>query len=317
MTIEDTPNISSSIEDSETDVIETSIPMVLQRSRRANAGHKMKQLLEEELEIEDDFYRQELFQEEEDDIEYIKTETEESSNDDILDDDFLSLEDDEDMASPNPEQEEKELLKEEKKRKKKHLKTYFKEPSISSTKQTAEPSNFSTPPPKKAPQRSENIRMDLTRSVRDSTLAKTHKTQVMTEALERLKTIRSEEFAKRKPKEPIRWTQEALLEEAKQTEILNLASLKHLEQMEIEKKKVHQPYVDLSGPRIIYRSSLETGQSVEFKNWIKDPLEDLKLKIRIKRHRLCVVTGLPAKYREAATGLPYATLEAYHQLRDT
>lgn len=30
---------------------------------------------------------------------------------------------------------------------------------------------------------------------------------------------------------------------------------------------------------------------------------------------VCVITGLPAKYRDPLTGLPYATLEAFRQLR--
>ena len=31
--------------------------------------------------------------------------------------------------------------------------------------------------------------------------------------------------------------------------------------------------------------------------------------------KVCAITGLPAKYRDPHTGLPYANLEAYKELR--
>ncbi|KAL3985967.1 YL1 nuclear family protein [Acanthocheilonema viteae] len=107
-------------------------------------------------------------------------------------------------------------------------------------------------------------------------------------------------------------TQAQYLEEAKETERKNVASLKKYEQFELEKKKKREkinvnrklkpPYVSIvDGP---------DGKWIvlpDVKNFTK-PERAVKL--------LCCVTSRPAKYRDPLTGLPFATPEAFRFIRE-
>jgi vacuolar protein sorting-associated protein 72 len=298
------------------------IPMVLERARRENAGSKMKRLLEEEIEVGDEFYEQDMFQEEEDDEDFVESEEFSQEDDDIFDADFLSPEEEEQITKEEEAQEEKRLLEEmemERRRKPRKPSKYHHEErdDEAARKRTDTSLTSDFVEPKRRPRTPRvDVPIERTVSVRSSTLAKTQKAQNMHEVKAQLKLLRSEQFAQRKSaKEPIVWTQEALLEEAKHTEVLNLASLEDLKRLEIEMKKVPKPYVDRRGPRIIYRSSLGQDTSIEFKEWQEDPFISFKPRIRVKRPLRCAITGLPAKYRDPKTGIPYATKEAYEQLR--
>ena len=262
-----------------------------------------------------------MFQEEEDDEDFVESE-EFSDEDDVFDDDFLSPEEEEQITKEEEALEEKRLLEEmemEKKKKSRKPPKHHEQGGddvIRKRTDTSLTSDFIEPQRRSRAPRVDTIPIERTVSVRDSTLAKTQETQNMHELKTQLKLLRSEQFAQRKSaKEPTVWTQESLLEEAKHTEVLNLASLEDLKQLEIEMKKVPKPYVDTSGSRIIYRSSLDQNTTIEFKGCQEDPLASFKPRIRIKRPLQCAITGLPAKYREPMTGFPYATKEAYEQLR--
>ena len=52
-------NSNNGEEEEENSEARNVIPMVLERSRRDNAGTKLKRLLEEEIEVGDEFYEQE------------------------------------------------------------------------------------------------------------------------------------------------------------------------------------------------------------------------------------------------------------------
>ena len=60
--------------------------------------------------------------------------------------------------------------------------------------------------------------------------------------------------ASRRPKQDHKWTHEELLEEAKWTELDNLASLEAYARMEEEKKKVKDKKVVWTGPVVRYLS---------------------------------------------------------------
>ncbi|VDN07995.1 unnamed protein product [Thelazia callipaeda] len=107
-------------------------------------------------------------------------------------------------------------------------------------------------------------------------------------------------------------TQAQYLEEAKETERKNVASLKKYEQFELEKKKkrektggtrkLHPPYISsVDGPN---------GKWLVVPDIKKFDKPEKKVKL------LCCVTSRPAKYRDPVTDLPYATPEAFKLIRE-
>ena len=111
-----------------------------------------------------------------------------------------------------------------------------------------------------------------------------------------------------------RLTQEELLAEAKQTEIINRASLEAMLKMEEAKRVVPLSQRAPAGPRV--RTLSKGGQT--FVTFLE--MDALPSALSAKapppaQPARCVVTGLPAKYRDPQTGAPYATLEAFRTIR--
>jgi vacuolar protein sorting-associated protein 72 len=129
-----------------------------------------------------------------------------------------------------------------------------------------------------------------------------------------------------------RLTQEELLEEAKKTEIINLASLDAYLKMEHDKKKQKTIKTTVKGPSIRYKSvtmpllddndDIENESRKQSRTFItfsddqilKQAFPNEKPKIPIKS--VCSVTGLPAKYFDPLTKQPYANITAFKVLRD-
>ena len=128
-------------------------------------------------------------------------------------------------------------------------------------------------------------------------------------------------------------TQAELLAEAARTEIENTRSLQVLVAIEEEsKKKAHIKRGKYVGPMIRLRSaaaSAEDGAPGE-ENGVDRREERTTLEVRnmqtpayLQRQEapppppkaVCVITGRTAKYRDPATGLPYADLPAYKELQ--
>ncbi|KAL6580938.1 Swr1 complex complex subunit Swc2 [Orobanche minor] len=110
-------------------------------------------------------------------------------------------------------------------------------------------------------------------------------------------------------------TQEEMLLEAAQTEIMNLRNLEKVLAREEEVKKraiVHKAIY--TGPQIRYLS--KNGNSyLDFMNGASFESEVSASSIPYPVKALCAVTGLPAIYRDPKTGLPYATKEAFKIIR--
>ena len=126
-------------------------------------------------------------------------------------------------------------------------------------------------------------------------------------------------------------TQEQLLEEAKKTEVENLASLEAYARMEAQKKTYKIKDHTISGPAIRYHSvtmpavERDGGLATEkysrnfliFTDTTTIPTSIFPTEKPTKPKSLyCKVTGLPAKYIDPLTKFPYSTAQAFKVIRD-
>ncbi|XP_018574721.1 vacuolar protein sorting-associated protein 72 homolog [Anoplophora glabripennis] len=292
----------------------------MQRDRRANAGNRMAKLLDEEEECQDEFYKQNYggFEETESDNEYEA----EEEGDDIVDSDFSIDENDEPVSDNEGEGEQK--------KKRRLITKAYKEPVPTQKKEKQKPKIIKiTPKPRTSLQHAIHETYER-KSIRKSTAAKSAATaqRIKVRDLEQRKKVK-------KPKEE-EWvpTQEELLEEAKITELENIKSLEKYQKMESEKKTKRPIKKVFSGPTIQYRSTRmpvieeidnsENGVKKEnikpskeyhertFITILNDPNNIIYKKIfNVKpppvppKKLKCVVTGLPAKYVDPVTCVPY------------
>jgi vacuolar protein sorting-associated protein 72 len=157
----------------------------------------------------------------------------------------------------------------------------------------------------------------------EKTIRKSTRTSVIVRQAER-EAIRAEKEAtmkpvikKKKEGEEKRMTQEEMLLEAAETEIINLRNLERVLAREEEVKKkavVHKAVYE--GPTIRFCS--RDGESrLEFINGASFGSELCTTSAPYPEKSICAVTGLPAKYRDPKTGLPYATKEAFKIIRES
>ncbi|XP_017890821.1 vacuolar protein sorting-associated protein 72 homolog [Ceratina calcarata] len=205
--------------------------MALTRERRANAGSKMAKLLNEEE--EDDFYKTTYggFEEVEQDHDYM----EEDEAEDEVDSDF-SIDENDEPISDN-EQEERE------KKKRGVVTKAYKEPKV----QSQQP-----PKEKKVRQPRQRIFIESSerKSIRRSTAAKSAATR------KRLNERNEHQKRKTRVMRHDTWkpTQEELLEEALQTEQVNMKSLEKYQKLENEKKNTRTVRKSQTEPMIRYQS---------------------------------------------------------------
>ncbi|XP_076636775.1 vacuolar protein sorting-associated protein YL-1 isoform X2 [Colletes latitarsis] len=205
--------------------------MALARERRANAGNKMAKLLNEEE--EDDFYKTTYggFEEAEQDHDYM----EEDEGEDEVDSDFSIDENDEPISDTEQEGP---------KKKRRLVTKAYKEPKVQSQLPQKE---------KKVRQPKHNrrfIESTERKSIRRSTAAKSAATQ------RRLRERNEDQKRKTRVIKHDTWkpTQEELLEEALQTEQINMKSLEKYQKLENEKKNTRTVRKAHSGPMIRYQS---------------------------------------------------------------
>lgn len=113
---------------------------------------------------------------------------------------------------------------------------------------------------------------------------------------------------------------EVFLKEVAETEALNLASLNELQAYEAESKrqalqtraKNRMESVTLRSKRVgdEERTFLELAHLKKIPNWLKPKHKPSEI-----ARQKCVITGLPAKYRDPVTQFPYATIEAFQEIR--
>ncbi|OXU24976.1 hypothetical protein TSAR_010898 [Trichomalopsis sarcophagae] len=210
--------------------------MATSRPKRANAGNKMAKLLNEEE--EDEFYKTTYggFEETEQDNDY----KEEVEAEDEVDSDFSIDENDEPVSDHEPE---------EKKRKKGVFTKAYKEPAKPSS---SKPKEAAAPKRKRCRiQKIERIFIDTERkSIRHSTAVKSAATLKRLEKRneDQRKKVKIVKYDDYKP------TQDELLEEALQTEEINLKSLEKYQRLENEKKNTRTVRKTNVGPMIRYQS---------------------------------------------------------------
>ena len=290
---------------------------------RSTRGKRINNLLEEDDSDDESFWNQEAWQEEMQDDDYESEEEEE----DVIDSDFHDSESEEDDAEV--------VVREDKKRKamkppgsKKPL------PKISTKKAKPPPSPSEAGlkeamSPRLREALSPRLRARATgipapipaqpRAMRRSTQQRTAEA-LREQAVKEKERIAREKRLKKRPKvEEKVLTQVEMLEEAAQTEIENIASLQKMIAREEETKAkamgTKKAYV---GPLIKYRSFRQDDEAR-----VTLTLRHMKLPPHMEPQRapippqkpLCVITGLVAKWRDPKTGLPYANLNAFKELR--
>ncbi|KAJ4979979.1 hypothetical protein NE237_010759 [Protea cynaroides] len=287
--------------------------VILDRSSRTTRGQRMTKLLDEEIEEDELFWNQDSLKEEVNDENYEG----EAEVADEFDSDF-----DEDEPEPDDEVEDdandrvqtkKRLIvpgksvTKKKNKKKKVLSKLERDPEDeSSHKHHSNSSEHHD-----IPDDPEGERI-VRKSTRTSVIVRQAERDAIRAALQAtMKPIK-----RRKEGEEKRMTQEEMLLEAAQTEIMNLRNLERVLAREEEVKKravVHKAFY--SGPQIRYSS--RNGQSfLEFSTGLSFQSQICTTSASYPQRAICAVTGLPAKYRDPKTGLPYTTKEAFKTIRE-
>lgn len=152
------------------------------------------------------------------------------------------------------------------------------------------------------------------RSLRTSTQDKTKDTKEKRAKREKRKV-------KRERKEMRLWTQEEQLKEAEHTEILNKQSLEDLQRLEEKAKRVEVPLrARLTKPGVLYHSKGGV-QTIAFTRqpagvtYPDDVFSFSSPPVYPQKNLKCKISGLPAKYRDPATNMPFATLAAFKAIR--
>ncbi|XP_019695821.1 vacuolar protein sorting-associated protein 72 homolog isoform X2 [Harpegnathos saltator] len=208
--------------------------MAATRERRSNAGNKMARLLNEEE--EDEFYKTTYggFDEVEQDHDYM----EEDEGEDEVDSDFSIDENDEPVSDTEQEGP---------KKKRRLVTKAYKEPKATASHTTSTPKERKIKQPKQTKTFIDSIGR---KSIRRSTAAKSAATQ------KRLRERNEDQKRKTKIVRHDVWkpTQEELLEEALQTEEVNMKSLEKYQKLESEKKNTRTVRKTHVGPMIRYQS---------------------------------------------------------------
>lgn len=271
----------------------------------------MNKLLDEENDEDEAFWNQDALKEEENDDNY----EEEQEIADEFDSDF-----DEDEPEPDEEGEnevdERVRTKKRlifpgkpltKKKKKKKILSKLDSPDkdVKSNEQSILPENHDVPND-----------MEGERIIRKSTRTAVVVRQAERDAIRAALQATMKPIKRKKEGEEKRMTQEEMLLEAAQTEIMNLRNLERVLAREEEVKKraiVHKAVY--TGPQLRYLS--KDGYSyLEFSKGVSFQSELSTTSVPYPERAVCAVTGLPAKYRDPKTGLPYATKEAFKIIRE-
>lgn len=288
-------------------------PVFLNRTSRATRGKRMTKLLDEEVEEDELFWNQDALKEDENDENYEDVEGEAA---DVFDSDF-----DDDEPEPDEEIENEGDGRERTKKrlifpgkqlpKRKEKKVLSKLGKDSLDEKAPEKSTLSehhdTP----------DDDIEVERIVRKSTRTSVIVRQAERDAIRAALQATMKPIIKRKKEgEEKRMTQEEMLLEAAQTEIMNLRNLERVlaREEEVKKRAVTHKAV-YSGPQTRYLSI--NGKSyLEFSKGLSFQAKIACGSISYPQRAVCAVTGLPAKYRDPKTGLPYATKEAFKIIRE-
>ncbi|KAL2936159.1 SWR1 complex subunit 2 [Bienertia sinuspersici] len=314
-------------------------PVILDRTSRATRGKRMTKLLDEEIEDDEAFWNQDALKEEEEDHEYEAEPEVADEFDSDFDEDEPEPDDGEANEADAREKRPKKKLAypgmptKKKKKKKKDLskleESLKEEMEKDVTLAQAQDEEKVSEQPTTSDHHEEGDEAEGEKAVRKSTRTAVIVRQAEREAIRAALQATTKPIKRKKEGEEKRMTQEEMLLEAAQTEIMNLRNLERVLAREEEVKKraiVHKPVY--TGPQIRYSSkngNLEAmkctidiaGNSyLEFRNGVSFDSEISTKSVPYPEKALCAITGLPAKYRDPKTGLPYATKEAFQVIRE-
>ncbi|KAL8511611.1 hypothetical protein ACS0TY_018133 [Phlomoides rotata] len=261
----------------------------LDRSSRATRGKRMTKLLDDEIEEDELFWNQDALKEDEQDIEY----EEEGEVADVFDSDF-------DEDEPNAD-EEAEKEPEERTTKKKLIypgkvppKKKQKKNKVLSMPERAPKDEKSLEEPTRSEHHDVPDDAEAEKVVRKSTRTSVIIRQAERDAIQAALQATMKPIKRKKEGEEKRMTQEEMLLEAAQTEIMNLRNLERVLAREEEVKKraiVHKAIYN--GPQTQYFS--KNGQSyISFLNGSSFELEVSTTSTPYPEKAVCAVTGLPA-----------------------
>ncbi|KAE9601009.1 hypothetical protein Lal_00008093 [Lupinus albus] len=285
----------------------SSTPLVLlDRKSRSTRGKRLTKLLDDEAQEDDLFWNQDALKEDENDDNY----EEEGEVADEFDSDF---DQDEPEADEEPQNDADERLP-----KKKRL--IFPGKTLAKKKKKKVLSKLESSP-KEGKQPTGEEQQDVPDDTEERIVRKSTRTSVIVRQAER-DAIRAALQATMKPikrkkeGEEKRMTQEEMLLEAAQTEIMNLRNLERVLAREEEVKRraiVHKTVYN--GPQIRYISK-DGCSYLEFTRGASFHSDIATTSVQYPEKSVCAITGLPAKYRDPKTGLPYATKEAFKIIRE-
>ncbi|WCJ42632.1 sequence-specific DNA binding transcription factors DNA binding DNA binding [Euphorbia peplus] len=287
------------------------LPVFLDRSSRPTRGKRMNKLLDEEIEEDDMFWNQEALKEEEEDNNYEEEREVADEFDSDFNDDEPELDEEPENVADERTQKRKRLIypgksSTKKKKKKKVLSDLDDKPS--KDEKSAEQSNATE-------HHDGPDDVEGERTVRKSTRTSVVVRQAERDAIRAAIQATMKPIIRKKQGEEKRMTQEEMLLEAAQTEIMNLRNLERVLAREEEVKKraiVHKAVYN--GPQIRYFSK-DGYTCLEFRG-ISFQSEIKTKSVPYPEKAMCAITGLPAKYRDPKTGLPYATKEAFKIIRE-
>ncbi|WVZ25107.1 hypothetical protein V8G54_003651 [Vigna mungo] len=307
--------------------------VLLDRASRATRGKRLTKLLDDEIQEDELFWNQDALKEEEEDDNY----QEEPEIADEFDSDF-------DEDEPEPEEEEPNkydaedrfllpiflplpslpflflmvLFVFERMHKKKRLIFPGKTLAVKKKKKKTLSKLEGSPKEEEHSGKAAEEQQDETgeRMIRKSTRTSVIVRQAERDAIRAALQATIKPVKRKKEGEEKRMTQEEMLLEAAQTEIMNLRNLERVLAREEEVKRraiVHKNVYN--GPQIQYISKngcsyLEFIKGSSFRSEISSG------PIQYPEQPVCAITGLPAKYRDPKTGLPYATKEAFKIIRE-
>ncbi len=297
--------------------------------KRSTRGKRLVDLDDEEAEADNDFWGQKAWQEVSEDEEIQSDHWSTDEKEDQEDSDFDALDEAADERARAEEAAEAEAMEKKRQRsdKNKLRKGVYVDPALKSgsvkrkaTAPKSKPRNVVIQPSSREMRTSTKVS-----SIATGSLVRGRSQQ----QLQRGKQLAGKEGAGRNPL--VRLTQQQLLEEAARTEVANKRSLDLMLMMQEEKKRERVKANTAAVPRIIYFSSqknVRRGPDGERLDPIKQTVtftgitslppyinSALGPKPTIPEPLTCSVTGLPAKYRDPLTGIPYRTIEAFKVLR--
>ncbi|XP_017406448.1 SWR1 complex subunit 2 [Vigna angularis] len=282
--------------------------VLLDRASRATRGKRLTKLLDDEIQEDELFWNQDALKEDEEDDNY----QEEPEIADEFDSDF-----DEDETEPEEEEPDK-YDAEDRMHKKKRLIFPGKTLAVKKKKKKTLSKLEGSPKEDEHSGKAAEEQQDETgeRMIRKSTRTSVIVRQAERDAIRAALQATIKPVKRKKEGEEKRMTQEEMLLEAAQTEIMNLRNLERVLAREEEVKRraiVHKNVYN--GPQIQYIS--KNGCSyLEFIKGSSFHSEISTGPVQYPEQPVCAITGLPAKYRDPKTGLPYATKEAFKIIRE-